>query len=652
MGRILVLILIASLLLTHNVVAQNGNKSAARIWMELCLDMVKQDGLGPTVHARNIHHLAAVMYDAWQVYEDEPSFAYMGKTFGDYTFDIDLSKYPMPENKDSARDITIHYAAYRLLTQRFNLYASKDRTVDQALFLLEGMGFRENNSMNYSEGSPAALGNYIAQKMIDFGLQEPISEEQSYANSIYNPINEPMEPNVPGNSTLEHPNRWQPLSLLGYIKERGWDTTLVEWNFLLVGQQDEFLTPHWGLVQPFAMGDRELKVMKRDGQEFNVYNDPGPPPLISEEPDIRNSDAYKWNFALVSSWSGHCDPNDTTIIDISPLSVGTTDGLLPTDYADYPSFYDLENGGTKTKPAKVNPYTGKKYEPNLVKRGDYVRVIAEYWVDGVNTYTPPGHWMSNLIMVSEHPQFEKRWKGKGPVLDDLEWDIRSYLTLSGALHDAGISAWSVKAYYDYVRPISAIRWMGKLGQSSDPNLPSYHPMGLPLIDGHIELIKKGDPLAGKDDQNVGKIKLYAWNGPTNLFDLRNKSAGVGWITSDGWWPYQRYTFATPPFAGYISGHSTFSTAASEVLTLMTGSPFFPGGLWEITMKKDKFLVFENGPSEDITLQWATYREASDETCLSRIWGGIHPPVDDIQGRLVGIKVARNTMNYVDKLFGK
>ena len=35
------------------------------------------------------------------------------------------------------------------------------------------------------------------------------------------------------------------------------------------------------------------------------------------------------------------------------------------------------------------------------------------------------------------------------------------------------------------------------------------------------------------------------------------------------------------------------------------------------------------------LQWGTYRDASDQTSLSRIWGGIHPPVDDIPGRIMG-----------------
>ena len=39
----------------------------------------------------------------------------------------------------------------------------------------------------------------------------------------------------------------------------------------------------------------------------------------------------------------------------------------------------------------------------------------------------------------------------------------------------------------------------------------------------------------------------------------------------------------------------------------------------------------------MTLQW-TYRDAAEESALSRIWGGIHPPIDDIPGRMIGIKV--------------
>jgi hypothetical protein len=72
--------------------------------------------------------------------------------------------------------------------------------------------------------------------------------------------------------------------------------------------------------------------------------------------------------------------------------------------------------------------------------------------------------------------------------------------------------------------------------------------------------------------------------------------------------------------------------------LFTGDEYFPGGMGEFQAPRDSFLVFEKGPSVDVTLQWATYRDASDQCSLSRIWGGIHPPADDIPGRLMGIEI--------------
>ena len=120
--------------------------------------------------------------------------------------------------------------------------------------------------------------------------------------------------------------------------------------------------------------------------------------------------------------------------------------------------------------------------------------------------------------------------------------------------------------------------------------------------------------------------------------------------AENWWPYQRPTFVTPNFAGYISGHSTYSRAAAEVLTLLTGSEYFPGGMGEYTAKKNKFLVFEEGPTRDIKIQWATYRDASNQCSLSRIWGGIHPPVDDLPGRVIGEKIGIKAFNHGKSFF--
>jgi hypothetical protein len=160
----------------------------------------------------------------------------------------------------------------------------------------------------------------------------------------------------------------------------------------------------------------------------------------------------------------------------------------------------------------------------------------------------------------------------------------------------------------------------------------------------------GDPLADESVENIGKIKIRAWKGPDFIDNPETDVANVDWILGTHWWPYQRGTFVTPPFAGYVSGHSTFSRAAAEVLTLLTGDIFFPGGMGTFEAPQNEFLFFETGPSESLTLQWATYRDASDQTSLSRIWGGIHPPIDDIPGRLIGEQIGKNAFAAAEGYF--
>jgi hypothetical protein len=183
---------------------------------------------------------------------------------------------------------------------------------------------------------------------------------------------------------------------------------------------------------------------------------------------------------------------------------------------------------------------------NVRSSGDYARVLAEFWADGPNSETPPGHWFTILNYVSDHPDFEKRFRGQGPILDNLEWDVKAYFALAGAVHDAAVTVWGVKGWYDYIRPISAIRSLAGRGQHSNPNAPSYHPAGITLIDGYIEQVEAGDPLAGDQNRNVGKIKVNAWKGPDYIANPTTDIAGVDWILAENWWPYQRPTFVTPP----------------------------------------------------------------------------------------------------------
>ena len=53
-----------------------------------------------------------------------------------------------------------------------------------------------------------------------------------------------------------------------------------------------------------------------------------------------------------------------------------------------------------------------------------------------------------------------------------------------------------------------------------------------------------------------------------------------------------------------------------------------------------FLAFEAGPSETIHLQWATYYGAADEAAISRLYGCIHPSVDDLPGRVLGSRISQ------------
>lgn len=72
---------------------------------------------------------------------------------------------------------------------------------------------------------------------------------------------------------------------------------------------------------------------------------------------------------------------------------------------------------------------------------------------------------------------------------------------------------------------------------------------------------------------------------------------------------------------------------------------------EVLVKQDSnFLQIEKGPSTDITMQWATYFDASNESSLSRIYGGIHPPTDDGWGRYIGQQVATSSFLKSKALF--
>jgi hypothetical protein len=211
---------------------------------------------------------------------------------------------------------------------------------------------------------------------------------------------------------------------------------------------------------------------------------------------------------------------------------------------------------------------------------DEQKVIAEYWADGPLSELPPGHWCLFAQCVSQRGGH------------DLDADVQLFFALTNAIFDASIACWDAKRAYDSVRPITAI----------------HH-----LYTGQ---------------------QVEAWAGPYQ---------GTKCINGQDWKPYQAATVVTPPFAEYLSGHSTFSAAGAEILKRFTGSDNFgasytqPAGTSRVEPKQAGKPYFV--PATDVTLYWATFTDAAGQAAISRRYGGIHFVQGDLDGRMMGRMVA-------------
>ena len=580
-------------------------ESVARQWNDALLDAIRVDTPRPTVHARNLFHTSAAVYDAWAAYDPQSR---------GYLVDAPASA-PGPDSQ-ADREQTISFAAYRLLNHRFADSPGGPQALPAFDRLITRLGYDPSFTSTVGD-SPAALGNRIAQRYIAYGLSDHANEANDYADAVgYSPSNPPLVV-AGGDPTMADPDRWQPLT----IQKNGQPVT------------QSFLTPHWGNVKTFAAA--------RPASQDPLTEAPYASDLVGPPPAFGTT-AFQQDALEVIRFSATLDPTSGETINISPRIRG-----------------NAAPGSNDGSGHRVNPVTGEPYADNIVPLGDWGRVLAEFWADGPNSETPPGHWNAIANEVSDHPGLVKRIggeRGGGPVVSDLEWDAKLHFALNAAAHDSAVVAWDLKRQVDYVRPISMIRYMGSLGQSSDPTGPAFNPNGLPLEPGLVELVTADTAAPGgrHEGLEVGTVAIRAWRGFTpgseadpapgnNAADPADGDtfAGVGWIAAVDWRPYQAEDFVTPAFPGYISGHSTFSRAMAEVLAAYTGDEYFPGGVGEFNFEQGRGLNFEDGPTEDILLQWATYTDAADEAGLSRLYGGIHVRADDFDGRIVGEALGQN-----------
>ena len=560
--------------------------SIARRWNEQLLNSIRRDIPNPPVHARNLHHVSVAMYDAWAAYQ----------TVADGVVYQERETAP---DIEAAREIAISYAAFRVLSHRYAAAQNAAITLDCYDGFLGVLGLDPLDT--HTDGDdPIAVGNRIGQAVIDRFVDDGANEANAYADTTgfasVNPICIVDHVGVPD---LTDPSAYQQLNLAAAETQNG---------IVLTTTVQGYIGPQWREVEPFAATPDPIT---------GFYS----PEVTSYEfPQISDPEMAEWAAEVIRK-TAILDHLDGVTVDIGPNGTGNN-SLGANDGSGY----------------TTNPVTGLPYAPNVVLRGDAYRVVAEMWADGPKSETPPGHWVKIANEVSDElDPSELVPFGQGAPVDRLAWDVGIYLTVTGATHDAAIAAWELKRESLASRPITIIRWMAEQGQRTDPTAPSYSPDGLPLEDGLIELITAESSAPGERHHDlrwyVGEVAIRSWPGEPG--DRANTFTPLRWTRAKDWIPYQRRTFVTPAFPGFISGHSTFSRAAAEAMTAYTGSQWFPGGLHAFTAPANAYLVFEDGPSTDVTLQWASYYDAADQAGQSRLYGGIHIEPDDFIGRRTG-----------------
>jgi hypothetical protein len=217
------------------------------------------------------------------------------------------------------------------------------------------------------------------------------------------------------------------------------------------------------------------------------------------------------------------------------------------------------------------------------------KAIVEFMRDGPRSTGQSGHWLRFAQDVSRRDKHS------------LDQDVKLFFAVGNVAMDAFIACWDTKRYYDNSRPWTLVRHLYK-----------------------------------------GKT-VKGWLGP---------GKGVGDVKAEEWYPYSPRTFVTPPFPAYVSGHSTVSGACSKMLELFTGSDRFgetelrkagdltePGFACELMQAIDGKPFHQKGMTCDVALKLPTFSATAEMAGISRVMGGYHIQVDNVEGLKMGRKVA-------------
>ena len=263
--------------------------SIARIWDEEILSAIRIDLPNPPVHARNLFHLSAAMYDAWAVYDPVAvGYLYRGKHSGP-----DIA---------AARREAISYAAYRILSERYALSRNPSNTLAALDSRMAALGYNQSNH-TLDLTSPAGIGNQVAAIVSGYFLNDGSLQTQAYkdlpvAQGGYAAINPPLITGAPGTLAVDV-NHWQPLVITNATSQNNIPVDLVQ----------KFLGAQWLGVRPFSLSREESTV---------PWFNPGPPPQLGGIGDAQ----FRTEVIDIIRRSSQLTPDDGVTLDISPGAFG------------------------------------------------------------------------------------------------------------------------------------------------------------------------------------------------------------------------------------------------------------------------------------------------------------------------------------------
>ncbi len=163
---------------------------------------------GPTVGARALSVVHTCMYDAWAPYHPNALGTQLGGT-------LRVSSHRSHADKTEAVSFAAYRALVDLIPSQTPLFAT----------LMTQLGYDPSNTST-DTATPAGVGNVAAKAELDFRHGDGSNQLNGYKDTTgYVPANDPTH--------INDPNRWQPL--------------------LVNGAPQQFVTPHWGLITPFAL---------------------------------------------------------------------------------------------------------------------------------------------------------------------------------------------------------------------------------------------------------------------------------------------------------------------------------------------------------------------------------------------------------------